>query len=112
MANSDEENHAHKVISPVKYPDDTQKLRMLSKSVEIMIIAGMENHVYKFENELKKQVEGGPIGLALTGEVADCYLIGWDKKFLNKLESLRMIDSYVRDALQIKMLCFSQNWMI
>ena len=87
MVNRDEENEAHKVISPVKYPDDTQKRRMLSKTVEIMIIAGMENHVYKFENELKKQVEGGPIGLALTGEVADCYLIGWDKKFLKKLES-------------------------
>ena len=25
--------------------------------------------------------------MALTGEVADCYLIGWDKKFLKKLES-------------------------
>ena len=52
-----------------------------------MIIVGMENHVYKFGNDLKKQIEGGPIGLALTGEVADCYLIGWDKKFLKKLES-------------------------
>ena len=25
--------------------------------------------------------------MALTGEVTDCYLIGWDKKFLKKLES-------------------------
>ena len=54
---------------------------MLSKAVEIMIIVGMENHVYQFGNEIKKQTKGGPIGLSLTGEVADYYLIGWDKKF-------------------------------
>ena len=54
MANSDEETEAHKLISPVKYPDDIQKRRMLSKTVEIMIIVGMENHVYIFGNDLKK----------------------------------------------------------
>ena len=60
---------------------------MLSKTIEIMIIAGMPNHVYKFGNEIRKQKEGGPIGLSLTGEVTNCYLIGWNKKFLKKLES-------------------------
>ena len=39
MAGSDEEREAHKVVSPTKYPDDNQKRRMLSKTVEIMIIA-------------------------------------------------------------------------
>ena len=69
------------IIPPMKTPNEIQKRKMLSKAVEIMIIVGMENHVYQFGNEIKKQTKGGPIGLSLTGEVADCYLIGWDKKF-------------------------------
>ena len=82
------ENEAHKKRGKIVHPNDIQKRRMLSKTVEIMIIAGMENHVYRFGNEIKKQMAGGPIGLSLTGEVADCYLIGWDKKFLKRLEEL------------------------
>ena len=58
--------------------------------VEIMALAGMENHVYKFENIIRKQKSGGPIGLSLTGDIADCYLIGWDKKFREKLKVLRI----------------------
>ena len=56
--------------------------------IEIMALAGMENHVYKFENIIRKQKSGGPIGLSLTGDIADCYLIGWDKKFKQKLRTL------------------------
>ena len=55
-----------------------------------MALAGMENHVYKFENIIRKQKSGGPIGLSLTGDIADCYLIGWDKKFREKLKVLRI----------------------
>ena len=83
-ANRDAEDE---IIAPTKIPDDEQKRQMFSKSVEIMILAGMENHVYTFGNEIKKQKEGGPIGLSLTGEIADCYLIQWDKKFQDKLRS-------------------------
>ena len=53
-----------------------------------MAVLGMENHVYRFENTIRKQKSGGPIGLSLTGDIADCYLIGWDKEFIEKLKSL------------------------
>ena len=61
---------------------------MLAKTVQMMALLGMENHVYKFANTLRKQKSGGPIGLALTGDIADCYLIEWDKNFIKKLKSL------------------------
>ena len=63
---------------------------MLAKSVEIMIIATLENHIYMFGNEIRRQTEGGPIGLALTGEIADCYMINWDKRFLEILKTLEI----------------------
>ena len=55
-----------------------------------MIKTGMENHVYRFHNELRIQKKGGPIGLALTGEVADCYMLNLDGKFLEKLKTIGM----------------------
>ena len=63
---------------------------MLAKSIEIMIIATLENHIYKFGNEIRRQREGGPIGLAITGELADCYMLNWDKEFLKKMKTLKM----------------------
>ena len=53
-----------------------------------MIKAGMGNHVYQFNNEVRIQKSGGPIGLALTGEVADCSMLNWDRKYLEKLSQL------------------------
>ena len=61
---------------------------MFGKAIELMIKTGMENHIYKFENKVRIQRKGGPIGLALTGEVADCYMLNWDKQFLDRLKTL------------------------
>ena len=65
-----------------------EERKMIAKVIEIMAIVGMENNVYKFGNILRKQKSGGPIGLALTGDIADCYLIEWDKKFIKKAKYL------------------------
>ena len=43
------------------------------------------------ENKVRIQKHGGPIGLKLTGEIADCLMIDWDKQLLAKLKSLEMI---------------------
>ena len=64
---------------------------MFGKALEIMIILCMDNHVYQFENKIRIQKEGGPIGLKLTGEVADCLMIDWDKKLLVELKKYKMV---------------------
>ena len=57
----------------------------------------MKNHVYRFDNQSRVQANGGPIGLALTGEVAECYMMNWDKKFLRKIKDIGIeIDLYSR----------------
>ena len=61
---------------------------MIGKAVEVLIITCMNNHVYKFNNQLRIQSRGGPIGLGLTGEIADCFMIKWDKLFLQKCENI------------------------
>ena len=83
--------HKEKFTAPIRKPTKSEERIMLGKAIEIMIKAGMENHVYRFHNKIRIQKTGGPIGLALTGEVADCYMLNWDKKFLNKLKTLGMV---------------------
>jgi hypothetical protein len=39
---------------------------------------------------MRVQKQGGPIGLKLTGEIADC-LIDWDEKLSAKLKSFKII---------------------
>ena len=64
----------------------------------------MKNHVYQFNNEFRLQSQGGPIGLKLTGEIADCIMIKWDKKLLADMKNLNIDpEIYVRykDDIQI-----------
>ena len=63
---------------------------MLGKVLEIMTIVSMKNHVYKFGGRIRIQSQGGPIGLGLTGDVADRAMIDWDKKLLRKLKLLNI----------------------
>ena len=64
---------------------------MFGKALEIMIVLCMDNHVYQFENQIRIQKESGPIGLKLTGEIADCLMIDWDKKLLAELKKYKII---------------------
>ena len=56
--------------------------------------------------KLESRTRGGPIGLKLTGEIADCVMIDWDKKLLTKLKSYKLIpDVYTRfkDDIEVAM---------
>ena len=89
VCDDSQQKKAHKeLVEPKRVPNQVDRKKMVGKMLEIMIIAGMENHVYEFKNVIRKQSDGGPIGLTLTGEVADCYMVDWDKKFLDKLKSV------------------------
>ena len=86
--NHPKESHKTKFYSPIRKPTKIEERRMVGKAVEILIISCMKNHVYKFNNKIRIQSEGGPIGLGLTGEIGDCFMIKWDKKFLQKCKSI------------------------
>ena len=48
-----------------------QKVRqMFTEAMKIALLFIMENRVYNFDNEMKLQSKGGPIGLKLTGILA------------------------------------------
>ena len=51
----------------------------------------MENHVFTFDNEIRKQTQAGPIGLKLTGVLAQILLIWWDKEFAERLNEMAIV---------------------
>ena len=75
-------------LPPKRRPSKIEKRRLLAAALEMLIISCLESHVYMFANDLRVQVGGGPIGLDLTGEIADTFMHLWDRMFLKKLKDL------------------------
>ena len=80
---------------------------MLTEALKIVLTTLMKNHVYDFKNELRKQKEGGAIGVDLTGELAKVFMTWWDKELLKKLDEIGirpiMYKRYVDDIVIIVM---------
>ena len=58
-------------LPPAQEADESNIRKMLTEA--------MKNNVYTFDNQIKLQSRGGPIGLELTGLMAQLFMIWWDK---------------------------------
>ena len=88
-------NHFHYALISNNKGADT--LRIVENSKNPVLTTSMDNHVYQFDGKIRVQNKGGPIGLKLTGEIADCLMIDWDKKLLEELKRHNMvIEVYTR----------------
>ena len=72
-------------IPPTQTPDKNTTKKMLSLALQVVIKLIMNNHIYKINDTYKKQSQGGPIGLELTGDIAQIYMCWWDKQMKTKL---------------------------
>ena len=87
--------------SPEQAPNDLQKREMIIRALHIAIKFIMKNHTYTFGNQIRKQSNGGPIGVDITGAIAQIFMMWWDKEFKTRLSSLlivlEMMKRYVDD---------------
>ena len=82
---------------PQRLPTRNEKSKMIAKTLEIVTKEVMSKHYYAVGNTVKKQTDGGPIGLQLTGAVARVVMLWWDKKFLEVANTAGVgIDMYER----------------
>ena len=88
-------------LPPSGKPDDDAVRRMFTEAMKVVISFIMENHLYTFDGQIKLQSEGGPIGLQLTGVLAQLFMVLWDRQFKIKMDEnglrLRMYKRYVDD---------------
>ena len=60
---------------------------MFALLLELLIMKVMGNHVYSFNGTNKLQLEGGPIGLKLSGAIAKVVMLSWSRRFKAATES-------------------------
>ena len=75
---------------------------MFVEAMRVVLKALLETHVYEFAGEMRRQTKGGPIGMELTGVVAQVFMVWWDKQFIQKLDQinikLKLHERYVDDS--------------
>ena len=86
-ANRDEERYKP-WKPPAKEPNKIVKKTMVSEALRVAIEYIMKNHIYRFNDTIKKQSQGGPIGLELTGELAAVFMMWWDRELLRRVHML------------------------
>ena len=88
-------------LPPAEEHDEVTIRRMFTEAMKIVLLFIMQNHMYTFDNKIKLQSRGGPIGLELTGVLAQLLMVWWDRQFVKKVEDnglkLRVYKRYVDD---------------
>ena len=86
----------------VSFPDDRQRRVMFTEAIRIGLEIVMKNHVYEFDGRILHQQNGGPIGLELTGNIAQVFMLWWDRTLISRLSDLgivaRLCKRYVDDV--------------
>ena len=72
-------------------PSQQQERLMFKEALRIGLDIVMRNHVYRFDNCIRQQQKGGPIGLELTGNIAQVYMIWWDQQLKLRLDNLGLL---------------------
>ena len=66
--------------------NEEEKKNLLAEATKVVLKFLLQNHMYSFDGEQKKQRDGGPIGLVLTDAVAKIFMTWWDRKVKEKAE--------------------------
>ena len=61
---------------------------MFTEAMKVVLLFIMKNHLYTFDNQIKLQTEGGPIGLELTEVLAQLFMVWWDRQMVKRLEKV------------------------
>jgi hypothetical protein len=87
---------------PKYKPDRNEKMKMLGIMMQIVVTKVMKCHFYKYKNTVRRQRDGGSIGLRMTGEVATLRMLDWDEdareKILDAGAEEAMFGRYVDDV--------------
>ena len=85
----------------VEEEDTVLQKKMITEALRIVIKFIMKNHTYQFDNKIRKQEKGGAIGVELTGELAQIFMIWWTKQFQRKTDQegvrIHLYKRYVDD---------------
>ena len=86
--NNKERRHAPWIFPDVSELEEAMKRKMVVEALRIVMKVLLTTHTYEFAEEIRVQKKGGPIGMELTGVVAQVFLVWWDRKLKEKLSAV------------------------
>ena len=62
--------------------DEEETKKMLAETLGSAMETILRNHIFRFNDEIRKQVTGGAIGVKAAGDIAALFMCWWDEEFL------------------------------
>ena len=82
---------------PRETPEEEELKRAVAYALGIAMKTVLKNHIFRFENEIRKQSSGGAIGVKAAGDIASLFMCWWDKVFIERVnEALKDLNLYLR----------------
>ena len=82
---------------PLRKATEEMSRKLLMKAFEIALKLVMKNHIFTFNDENFKQLSGGAIGVSIAGDVANLFMVWWDRELKSRLSVERiLIELYSR----------------
>ena len=91
---------------PWDFPDlsrigEIDEKKLMTEAIRILLHVIMETHTYVFDGTTRRQTKGGPIGMEITGVIAQIFMVWWDRKVKeicrNKRIDIILYERYVDD---------------
>ena len=102
MIEKEEDRYRPWVFPDTEDMDATIKRKLLTEALRIVLLTLLRTHTYEFAGSLKLQKEGGPIGMEITGVVAQVFMVWWDRQLTERMNQinfkLKMHQRYVDDT--------------
>lgn len=82
-------------------PGPEDERRMICYALGITMKTTLRNHIFRFNDQIRKQEKGGAIGVKAAGDIAGLFMIWWDREFKSKVEeegiNMKLYARYVDD---------------
>ena len=90
MKENRNERHEPWEFPNLQSTSEETKRKMFVEAMRIVLKALMETHTYTFAGVIRRQRNGGAIGMELTGVVAQVFMVWWDKQFRKRLQDVEL----------------------
>ena len=71
---------------------------MACHTLGIAMKTTLTNHIFRFNDQIRKQTSGGAIGVKAAGDIASLFMVWWDRTFKQKVaQELKLYSRYLDD---------------